>query len=135
MNNKGFTFIEILSVIVIIALITLIAIPTIRYADGKILESNYKTKVELIKTRAVEYGNDFEDVILFSDNIEFYEDEEGNTYPSITITVGDLLSNGYITSDTKEEDEVLDPRDNSSMLDKTITIYLKNNTAYAILNF
>ena len=68
-------------------------------------------------------------------NIEFYEDEEGNTYPSITITVGDLLSNGYITSDTKEEDEVLDPRDNSSMLDKTITIYLKNNTAYAILNF
>ena len=49
MNKKGFTFIELLAVIILIGLVIGIAIPSIRYADKKFHEKAYKTKIELIK--------------------------------------------------------------------------------------
>lgn len=133
MNKKGFTFIELLAVISLIAVILLIAIPSIRYADRKFHEKAYKTKIELIKTAAQEYGDDFKEVILYSNGGSTYTDPStGAIYPSVNITVRDLLSNGYITKDNDlDKEDVLDPRTDKSMLTKLITVYIKNNRAYA----
>ncbi|MCR5788113.1 MAG: prepilin-type N-terminal cleavage/methylation domain-containing protein [Bacilli bacterium] len=136
MGKKGFTLVELLAVIVLISIITLIAIPSIRYADKKITQKNYETKKELIKTAAEEYGDDYKELIVYASTPTYYTDASGNSYPSLTITVRDLLRNGYITKDTDiKTEDVLDPRDDTSLLDKTIIVYIKNNRSYAKLNF
>ena len=52
MNKNGFTFIELLAIIILIGLITIVAVPSIRLADKKIQQKNYDTKVELIEKAA-----------------------------------------------------------------------------------
>lgn len=136
MNKKGFTFIELLAVIILISVVLLIAIPTIRYADKKFHQKAYKTKTELIINAAREYGDDFKEVILYATDGTTYTDAStGSNYPAVIITVRDLLNNGYITKDNDlNKTDILDPRDDSSMLNKSITVYIKNNRAYAKFN-
>lgn len=136
MNKKGFTFIELLAVIVLIAVVITIAVPSIRYADKKFHEKAYNTKVEMIKKGAESYGDDYKEIILYSSESTTYTDPDtGNTYPSITVTVRDLMNNGYVTKDSGlKEADIQDPRDDQTMLNITITIYIKNNRAYAKLN-
>lgn len=135
MNKKGFTFIELLAVIVLISVVLLIAVPTIRYADKKFHEKSYNTKSELILNAAKEYGDDYKEIIMHSSSSMYTDPSTNDTYPSVTITIRDLLNNGYVTKDNDiKTNDILDPRDDSSMLDKTITIYIKNNRAYAKYN-
>ncbi|MBR5662831.1 MAG: type II secretion system protein [Bacilli bacterium] len=136
MNKKGFTFVELLAVIALISIVLLIAIPTIRYADKKFHQKDYNTKIELILNAAKEYGDDYKEIILYSSNGSTYTDPDtNNSYPAVTVTVRDLLNNGYVTKDNDiKGNDILDPRDDSSMLDKSITIYIKNNRAYAKYN-
>lgn len=133
MNKKGFTFVELLAVIMLIGVILLVAIPSIRYADRKFHEKAYNTKIELIKNAAQEYGDDFKEVIMYSTGgTTFTDPSTGVSYPSTSITVRDLLNNGYITSDNElNREDVLDPRTDKSMLNKLIVIYIKDNRAYA----
>lgn len=135
MNKKGFTFIELLAVIVLISVVLLIAVPTIRYADKKFHKKSYNTKSELILNAAKEYGDDYKEIIMHSSGSMYTDPSTNDTYPSVTITIRDLLNNGYVTKDNDiKTNDILDPRDDSSMLDKTITIYIKNNRAYAKYN-
>ena len=136
MNKKGFTFVELLAVIVLISIVLLISVPTIRYADKKFHEKSYKTKTELILNAAKEYGDDYKEIILYSSyGTTYTEPSTNSSYPAVVITVRDLLNNGYITKDNDiKTDDILDPRDDSSMLDKSITVYIKNNRAYAVYN-
>lgn len=136
MNKRGFTFIELLAIIILIGVVIGISIPAINYADKKFHEKDYNTKVELIKKAAEEYGDDNKETILYASGGTTYHAEDGNDYNSITVSVRDLLNNGYITSDTNSKrNDVKDPRDGSSMLDQTMIIYIKNNRAYVKLNF
>lgn len=139
MNKKGFTFIELLAVIVIIAIVIGITIPSVRYADQRFHEKAYKTKIELIKKAAENYGDDYREIILNSNAGVTYtlpvEYGDENAYPAVYITVRDLLNNGYITRDDGlKEPDVLDPRTDETMLNIQIVIYIKNNRAYAIIN-
>lgn len=136
MNKKGFTFIELLAVLILISIVILIAVPSIKYADKKLHEKSYKTKSELILNAAKEYGDDYKEIILYSSYGTVYTDpSSGSTYPSVTITIRDLLNNGYVTKDNDiKENDILDPRNDTSMLDKSITVYIKNNRAYAVYN-
>lgn len=134
MNKKGFSFIELLAVIVIIGIVIGVGIPTIRYADKRFHEKAYNTKVDLIKNAAKEYGDDFKEIII-SGNSTYTDTNSGNSYKSVTVTVRDLLNNGYITKDNGlKEDDVLDPRNDQSMLDDIIIIYIKNDRAYVVYN-
>lgn len=138
MNNKGFTFVELIAIIVIIAVITIIAVPSINRADEKINQEMYDTKIKLIKSAAKEYGEDYMDVIVNvadpNDDSTWYHESE-NKYPKIEITVEDLYNNGYLVKDSgSNEEDIKDPRDDSSMFDIPITIYIKNNQPYCIIN-
>ena len=136
MNRKGFTLVELLAVIVLIAVITLITVPSIKYASKRIQQKNYETKVKIIKAAAEEYGDDYKEIINYSSTETYTNPQDGQTYPSKTINVLDLLFNGYLTYDAGESSQVfLDPRDKSDMSYKSITIYIKNNNPYVVLNF
>lgn len=136
MNKKGFTFVELLAVIVLIGLVIGISVPIIRYADKKFHQKAYNTKIELIKHAAENYGDDFKEIILDESNSVTYSDPTtSQTYKAVTVRVRDLLNNGYISKDNDiKKDDVLDPRTKESMLDIQITIYVKNNRAYAKVN-
>ena len=135
MNRKGFTFVELLAVIVLIGIIIGISVPVIRYADKKFHEKAYNTKVDLIKNAAKDYGDENIEFIN-AQTTTYTEPSSGHSYKAVTITVGDLLDKGYITKDNDiRKRDVLDPRNDESMLDKTITVYIKYNRAYVKLNF
>lgn len=136
MNKKGFTLIELLTVIILITVITLVAVPSIRYASKKIQEKNYEAKLKMIKASAEDYGEDYKEVILYNSQTTYTDPKDNQSYPSVEVHVSDLLTNGYLVKDADiDEDDIRDPRDDSSLKNKNITIYIKNNTAYAVLNF
>lgn len=136
MNKKGFTFIEILAVIILIALITVIAVPTMKLADKKIQNKNLEAKKELIKIGAEKYGDDNKEVILYQSTTTYTDPSNNVAYPSVTVTVRDLLNNGYLSKDKDSKtDDIKNPVTKASLLTNTVTIYFKNNRAYAKLNF
>ena len=136
MNKNGFTFIELLAVIVLIALITVIAVPTIKLADKKIRTKNLNAKLDLIKIAAESYGDDNKDVLLYQTTTTYTDPSNNVKYPSITVTVRDLLNNGYLVKDKNGKGEdIINPVTKESLLNKTITIYYKNNRVKAKLNF
>ena len=58
MNNKGFTLVELLGVVVLLAVITTIAVPSIMSISHNIKEKMLETKLDLILEDAKLYGQD-----------------------------------------------------------------------------
>ena len=124
MNKKGFTLVEILCVIVILAIITTIASANIVNLTRDSKEKLYCTKLELIKTSAKNYARKYEKELSNSTNYD-----EG--YPSLNIKVSELVEAGVYEAD--KDGVVLNPKDNSSMNNIIITLYLKNNQINAYI--
>ena len=118
MNKKGFTLVEILCVIVIMALITTVAVTNIINLNNKSRENLYCAKLEMIKSAAKDYGKNHEKELNESNY-----DYEG--FKSLTITVQDLILSGKISPD--KDDYLVNPLDNTNMNELEIVLYLKNN--------
>lgn len=123
-NNKGFTLVELMGVIVVLAIIITIAVPSAISISAKIKNKMYDTKVNMIVSSAKMYGQDNTDKV--SEN-ESCSDSKGK------ILIQTLVTNGYIKKDDTENKTVIDPRDNSPMNEKKVCIYEKNNRVYAKL--
>jgi len=83
MNNKGFTLVELLLTIAILALIIAIAVPSINGISNIIKENHRKNCIKKIEIAASKYAFDTEETIIFVDKLitEGYlesDDEEGN---------------------------------------------------------
>jgi len=126
-NNKGFTLVELLSVIVIMGILLLVAIPGVFGVSNNIKANAYRKKVTDIEAAAKLYGKDFVDDI----------EERG----FIQITVKTLIDNNMYRKESDDcvlgsEDKpcVTDPRDYSSMDNDVITILKKEKrfSAYYI---
>ena len=57
-NNKGFTFVELLSVIVVLGIIVLIAMPVYNSVRSRLEKRNYENKIKLIEVAAAKYSED-----------------------------------------------------------------------------
>jgi len=93
MNSKGFTLVELLASIAILALILIIAVPSIGKISTAIKENQRKNNIEKIEIAASKYAFDTGETILFVDN---------------------LVTEGYLESDD-ESGNVLDPVNNERM--------------------
>lgn len=120
-NNKGFTLVELMAVIVVLALIITIAVPSAISISHKIKLKMYATKVDMIIDSAKLYGQD---------NPSALSNE--NACSSSNLTVKTLIDTGYIKKDDiEDEGYVLNPINSESMNGYKLCVYKKNNRVYA----
>ena len=130
-ENKGFTLVEILAVIVIISMIVVIAIPTSQGIAKKTNEKMYSTKLDIAVQSAKLWS--FDKIICFKNgefdkidissrsddcktNIE-YITKDGDI-KSYSMVLSQLAEEGYYDYD--EADKIIDPRNKSQNLNGTL---------------
>jgi len=128
LNNKGFTLVELLAVIVLLAVITTIAVPSIMGVSSNIKKNLLETKLDLIIEDAKLYGQDHMSEIA----------KNSTTYDShkcSTITVKYLVEQGYLTEDEDDIDAgyIINPVDNTSLDNQSIILYIKNRRVVAVM--
>ena len=118
-KSKAFTLVEIISVIVIMGILLIVAVPSVMGISNNIKESMYCTKTKNLESAAKLYGQDY---------IDELEQEV-----VMKVKVKDLIDNNLYkkevnncTYDSSTNPCVADPRDNSSMDSKTVTIVIKD---------
>ena len=126
LNNKGFTLVEILSTIVIIAMLMGIGIPGIMKISERMNVRAYNTKVDLVEQSAKLWGQDHNALLRATDCTV-----EGKTYKCKKIKISELIEEDYLDSESKTENVYINPKDDSSMLDKCVYVYKKNNRVYS----
>lgn len=131
MNNKGFTLVELLAVIVILAMIVLLAVPAALNIAGSIKQDMYCSKVDLLENAALLYGQDHYDEIRVG-RID-------------RVSIETLLEDDYLKKDelktltgsdgkTEESGVILDPRDNKEMNDLEFKLSIENKRVKAVFD-
>lgn len=155
LNNKGFTLIEVLAVVVIIAVLGLISVPSILSTINKGKETSYQLLVKDIKIA----GQQLFDELEYANSKLYHYDSNGNTGSEvhmetisdgtsdgvikrkITINLQSLVSNGTLTGTNNEDNSsankntkvVLNPKNNKDIGTCSITIVksIDKNDHYA----
>ncbi len=119
MQKNGFTFIEIIAVIVMLAILSLILIPSLIDVKNTILKSAYDNKIILINNAAKDYGNDFLNYVpSFSSEEYNFTDTTDTTRCNeqcLCVSIDDLIKNGYIKGDSDDKTQIINPIDNESL--------------------
>lgn len=117
--NKGFTLVELISVILILSLLVIITTPAYDSISANIKERNYKSKQSTIKSQTLSY-------------VEKYMKDEvyGGTDKKNTIcfTVNFLIHNGIISSDSDTEEYILNDITNKQFQGKDNYIEISYDT-------
>ena len=113
MNKKGFTLVELLGVVVILAIIIGIASAGAITISNRSRQKMYESKVEMILKAAILY----------------YQDKK-NELNKETVKVSDLLGQGYLKKDDSDGN-ALNPLDGSSLNKCEIKVTKHSNRYYA----
>ncbi len=126
-NNKGFTLVEILAVVTLIALVTVLAVSGINAANRKTKERILRSKVTTAESALYSWATDNENCFRSKDAVDCVIGiEEGKgckvdqNIVSCSITIGELANMNLIKYDNEEEKIVIDPTTNKSMNDEPI---------------
>ena len=124
-NKKGFTLVELLCVIVLLAILTVMATAGIMNLSNKSKTNLYCAKIKMIESIASDYGIKLEKQINNS-TIDYLG------HKSITIQVSTLVDAGKLDADS--DGIVVNPVDNSSMNDMDIILTIENNAIKAYID-
>jgi len=129
MNNQGFTLVELLAVIVLLAVIATIATPSIMGISRKIKAEMLTTKIDLILEDAKLYGQDHMSNIA-SKTTKF------KGYTCLNTSIGELRESGYLSSDKSDEEAgcIVNPVDNTCLDEYKIILYIKNKRIVSVLS-
>lgn len=143
LNRKGFTLVELLAVIVLMAILLTVAVPAITKVGKSLKTESFCSKIQIIEAAASEYANDY-----FTGK----ENLGSNKVSLDNISLTDLVNMGYLKSDVSigtdskgnpttcnlykaDSKCILDPRDSSSMDYETVRIWSANNKLYATYRY
>ncbi len=135
MEKNGFTLVELLAVLAILAVVIAIAVPSVMGVQESIKNSMLEEKASFIEEAATLYGQDVKGSVISSDK------RYKNNYPCITIKTYELVNNEYLENDTGNYCNttsdghagcVVDPSDDKNYLDLyDVVIYYKNKRIYS----
>lgn len=103
MNNKGFTLIEILAVLIVLALLMALSIPAYMSVFGDVKASNYHNKILEIEIAANKYGEKIKDEV------------KNSTGSCMTSNVSELIRKGYLVSEDDMDDVLYNPLNNQPL--------------------
>ena len=126
-NKKGFTLVELLSVIVLIGLLLGLGIPGINRIKQNMNKKSLNTKINLIEQAAVLWGQDNK-TLLQKDDCSDVDNDNKKCYK---IKIEELISEDYLESESHNDITYTNPVDNSELKDKCVYVYKKNNRVYA----
>lgn len=124
MNNRGFTIVEIISVIMILGLLVVITTPAYSSISNNIKTRNYNSKKSTIESETLNYVEKY-----LKDKV--YDAENHNH----CFTVGYLIENGIISSDSESEEYILnDVDDVKYSTDKAYVLVTYNNEKFKLIS-
>jgi len=126
MNNKGFTLVEILAVIVIIALLIGIGVPGVMKISERMKIRAFNTKINLIEKAGELWGQDNKS-LLQNETCEV----DSKTLSCYKITIQNLILEDYLDSDERNEIKFINSIDNKDIICHKVYVYKKNNRVYA----
>lgn len=132
MNTKGFTLVELLAVIVVLALIVSISFYSINRVRQNSLTDILETKISQIEQAAILYAQDHPEILTDSCDVD---GKHFDNYCKVVL-VGDILDAGsYFNSDTLTTEgnkvDLINDLTGNSMRQDTVQIYRNNNRIYA----
>lgn len=127
MNNKGFTLVEILSVLILIGLLIGIGIPGVSRISNNMKQKSLNTKIKLVEEAGVFWGQDNKSLLQTDKECQTNDGK----VPCKKISVNQLISEGYLDSESRDVIQYDNPLDNNSMLANSVYVYKKNNRVYA----
>lgn len=135
-EKNGFTLVELLAVVMLLAVITTIGTYSVIGIKNKINEQMWDSKIELIENRAKIFGEDYKALLKNTCTVDGQEKTS-----CLTIPVQTLLDRNYLSSKDKNADgeEVIInnnlDKDNPNYYANSmqINIYIENDLVYAKL--
>lgn len=129
MNNKGFTLVELLGVIVVLAIVISVAF----FSVNKIREDELKRIVEVkigqIEQAAILYAQDNPSILSESCVVD---DVYYDNYCKV-LTVRELINAGGNYFESGNYEDLINDWTGKSMLDDTVQVYRKNNRIYSVM--
>ena len=109
MNKNGFTLVELISVIVLLGLLMVIAVPNALNLSKKVKEKSYNTKIDLIEQAANNYGQTNISLVRrgvsLKDTTRSYVCKMTYTGDEISSIAYNLVSAGYSETRTMADNE------------------------------
>lgn len=135
MNNKGFTLVELLASLTILAIISILMTTSVQYSVTNVKTKNYETLKKMIVEATINYINSSNDEYFSLDNIK-PENVECNEFTDCQkeFTIADILDKNIYYTNKKDKDgnlTLISPKDNEDMRNKIIIIYY-DKSEYAI---
>ena len=144
MKNKGFTLVELLAVIVILGILITIAVPSILGVSKNVKEKSYTTKISIIESAGVSYGEKNEWISIAEDGtVSSFNSHASGRYPSTKITISRLVGSGNLSWDIQDQctgtdadcakykNVVINPVNDKIINSCYVYIYYRNNRIYA----
>lgn len=131
MNRKGFTLIEVLASIALLAILAIVITPSIINMRKDMLEKTLTSRISLIKNAALDYANDNLYLVpvqvdsLF--NSQTSCDNNCLKMNNSCLTVGFLIENGYLAGSDNNRKEMHNPVTNENMNSKKVCVRYTNN--------
>ena len=124
LGNKGFTLVEVIAVVVILATLMAIMVPTVNHLIKMNAESNYEDLEKTLTTMAKGYLTDYRyevvvDGVCSSEEVtnkgtKKISSVQGQGLPDSHLPVSWLVEQGYVT--VNEEGNIINPLDKSQKL-------------------
>lgn len=135
MNNKGFTLVEIISIIVILGIVITISVPLISNASLNVKKKTLNTKIDNIEKAAILYAQENrENFDNYScSNCSGISNDLCSCYNEI-ITVSKLLDEGILIEDKLDGTNkvIVNPIDENKYLNNCeVQVYMKYDKIYA----
>ena len=129
MNKQGFSLIELLAAITILAILTLMVTPAVMDIRQDVLNRTKASRMNLIKTAALDWA---------SDNLNQVPSNVSHTYdpndPHPTcdsdcacILVGELINRGYLSGSSNGGDVMTDPITDEELNDRLVCVRYDTN--------